>query len=153
MKRRRSAARDAGLPASLPRFESMVRRRLRRGARDYGDASFARPVTDLLDEIEQELADVAGWAAVAFEKLARLRGLAAAVDSGRPGGHGTGPSRRRPLRAAPASARESRPSLVSERANGDRVRPGGHRAPGYGSPWAKSIEGGAPAGFSREVRR
>jgi hypothetical protein len=38
----------------------MVRRRLRRGARDYGDASFARPVTDLLDEIEQELADVAG---------------------------------------------------------------------------------------------
>ena len=76
MKRRRSAVRDARLPASLPRFETMVRRRLRRGARDYGDASFARPFTDLLDEIEQELADVAKWTGGAFEKLARLRGLA-----------------------------------------------------------------------------
>jgi hypothetical protein len=76
MKRPRSASGGARLPASLPRFETMVRRRLWRGARDYGDASFARPVTDLLDEIEQELADVAGWAAVAFEKLARLRALA-----------------------------------------------------------------------------
>ena len=80
MKCPRSAARDARLPASLPRFETIVRRRLRRGARDYGDASFARPVTDLLDEIEQELADVAGWAAVAFEKLARLRSLAMLLD-------------------------------------------------------------------------
>lgn len=131
MKRRRSAARHARLPASLPRFEREVRRRLRAGARAYGNASFARPFVDLVTEIEAELFDIAGWAAVAFEKLARLRALAAAVDSDRPGGHGTGPFWGGcPTRAAPAGVLENRPAPVPEPTNANPVRPGGHRAEG-----------------------
>ncbi len=65
---------------AVDRFFAAVRRRLRRGALEYGDASFARPARDLVAEIEAELHDVAGWAFVLCERLRRLRRLARRVD-------------------------------------------------------------------------
>ncbi|HLV22998.1 MAG TPA: hypothetical protein VKZ49_19045 [Polyangiaceae bacterium] len=56
-----------------PVFRRAVRRRLERGARDYGDRSFARPLPTIADEIEQELLDVAGWAFVAYCRVRALR--------------------------------------------------------------------------------
>lgn len=47
--------------------------RLVQGRRDYGDASFHRPLSELLDEIDEELLDVMGWAVIGRRKVARLR--------------------------------------------------------------------------------
>ena len=41
-------------------FVQQLRARLAQGAREYGDSSFDRPTAELLDEIEEELVDVAG---------------------------------------------------------------------------------------------
>jgi len=59
--------------AEVARFLSMVRARLHAGRSEYGDRSFARPVTELIGEIEEELLDVVGWAAVLFARVQRLR--------------------------------------------------------------------------------
>lgn len=56
-------------------FLARVRRRLEAGAAEYGDASHQRPNDDLVDEIQQELEDVCGWAAILWAKLDRLRAL------------------------------------------------------------------------------
>jgi hypothetical protein len=58
-------------------FLAVVRQRLEAGAKEYGDASHRLPVGDLLDEIQQELADVCGWSAILWGRLEHLRKLAA----------------------------------------------------------------------------
>ena len=58
-------------------FLAVVRKRLEAGAQEYGDASHRRPVGDLLDEIQQELADVCGWSAILWGRLEHLRKLTA----------------------------------------------------------------------------
>ncbi|MCA9528987.1 MAG: hypothetical protein KC543_02490 [Myxococcales bacterium] len=45
-------------------FTDRLARRLARGAAEYGGASLSRPLTELLDEVEEEALDVVGWAAV-----------------------------------------------------------------------------------------
>jgi hypothetical protein len=55
-----------------PAFAERVRARLEAGAREYGSRSLQRPLVDIADEVEQELADVCGWSAV---MVARMRGL------------------------------------------------------------------------------
>ena len=61
-------------------FLTVVRQRLAAGATEYGDASHRRPVGDLLDEIQQELADVCGWSAILWGRLEHLRQLTAAKE-------------------------------------------------------------------------
>ena len=61
------------LDAELARFMGRVRARLAAGARDYGDASFHRPVGELVDEIQQEVEDVAGWGLILWLRLDRMR--------------------------------------------------------------------------------
>lgn len=56
-------------------FLSRVRQRLEAGAAEYGDASHHRPDDELIDEIQQELEDVCGWAAILWAKLDRLKHL------------------------------------------------------------------------------
>lgn len=56
-------------------FLAVVRQRLEAGAQEYGDASHRRPVGELLDEIQQELADVCGWSAILWGRLEHLRQL------------------------------------------------------------------------------
>lgn len=43
-----------------------TRARLGVGAQEYGDASYTRPPTELIEEARQELADVIGWLAIAW---------------------------------------------------------------------------------------
>ena len=58
----------------FPEFAAAVEARCEKGAATYGDASFGRPVAELLDEVEEELLDVAGWAFVLWTRLRALRG-------------------------------------------------------------------------------
>ena len=62
----------------VDRFVARLRQRLIEGAATYGDVSFARPIGELVDEIQQELEDVAGWGVVLWARLERLR---ASVDA------------------------------------------------------------------------
>lgn len=54
--------------------------RLARGAVEYGDRSFDRPLLELLDEWEQEALDLAGWGYVMWQKARRLRARAQQID-------------------------------------------------------------------------
>ena len=58
---------------ALDRFTARLRARLEAGAREYGDTSFSRPAAELIDEIQQELEDVAGWGFLLWVRLDRLR--------------------------------------------------------------------------------
>lgn len=65
------------LEADLARFVERLRVRLINGAKTYGDASFTRPATELVDEVQQELEDVCGWSLLLWIRLDRLRGRVA----------------------------------------------------------------------------
>lgn len=57
----------------IDRFVARLRARLAAGAREYGDRSFTRPLPELIDEIQQELEDVAGWGLIAWVRLEEIR--------------------------------------------------------------------------------
>jgi hypothetical protein len=61
----------------FPLFSSLVCARLDAGQLEYGDRSFSQPSGELLDEIEEELLDVIGWA---YPLWCRLQKLRAAID-------------------------------------------------------------------------
>ena len=63
------------LDADLDRFVQRLRARLVAGAATYGNRSFTRPAAELVDEIQQELEDVAGWGLLLWLRLERLRGV------------------------------------------------------------------------------
>jgi hypothetical protein len=68
------------IDADLARFVERLRVRLEAGARTYGDTSFQRPAVELVDEIQQELEDVAGWSLLLWIRLERLRGRVERVE-------------------------------------------------------------------------
>lgn len=47
-------------------FEARALERFRRGAAEYGDASYRLPLTRILEELEQEARDLPGWAFFAW---------------------------------------------------------------------------------------
>lgn len=55
-------------------FLANVRARLAVGRKEYADESHDRATGDLIREIQEELEDVAGWSAILWAKLERLRG-------------------------------------------------------------------------------
>jgi hypothetical protein len=59
----------------LVQFWLQLRARLEAGARSYGEASYRREPAELVDEIEQELLDVCGWAFILWCRLRRLAPL------------------------------------------------------------------------------
>ncbi|MCA8975202.1 MAG: hypothetical protein KDC98_10795 [Planctomycetes bacterium] len=67
---------------ALDRFVARLRARLTAGAREYGDTSFTRPAADLVDEIQQELEDVCGWALILWLRLDRLRDRVSQLGEG-----------------------------------------------------------------------
>jgi hypothetical protein len=69
------------LPEDVAAFVAQLRARLEVGARQYGDSSFRRPATGLLDEIQAELCDVAGWGLLLWVRIERLRERAARLDA------------------------------------------------------------------------
>jgi hypothetical protein len=52
-------------------FRDHTTARLEAGAIQYGDASYQRPVRELLDEILEEAADIATWGAITLTVLDR----------------------------------------------------------------------------------
>jgi hypothetical protein len=69
-----------------PAFALAVRARLDAGARQYGDASFARPAPELVGELEAEALDLCGWSYVLWSRLRALRAAADAAERGQQGG-------------------------------------------------------------------
>lgn len=65
---------------SFPRFEERVAQRLSAGAVEYEDSSIHRPAGQLIDEIQQELEDVCGWAAILWLRLENLKAKAEVAD-------------------------------------------------------------------------
>ena len=63
-------------PARWLEFTALVCARLEKGAKEYADQSFTRPPAELAAEIEEELADVCGWA---FLLWCRVQALAKRV--------------------------------------------------------------------------
>lgn len=50
-------------------FVRRLQRRLARGAEEYGDASLKRPLAETVEEMLQEVEDIAGWAFVMWVQL------------------------------------------------------------------------------------
>jgi hypothetical protein len=75
------------LDTHLDRFVTRVRARLSVGERDYGDASLRRPAAELVDELQQEVEDIAGWGLILWVRLERLRGAVQRLE-GQGGRHG-----------------------------------------------------------------
>ena len=63
-------------------FVARLRARMITGAATYGDASFARPAPELVDEIQQELEDVCGWSLLLWIRLEQLKPSVVATDQG-----------------------------------------------------------------------
>jgi superfamily I DNA/RNA helicase len=62
----------------LSAFHAQAIARLQAGAILYGDASYQRPVRELLNEICEELVDVEAWGTIALNALERDPDLSAA---------------------------------------------------------------------------
>ena len=73
------------LGADLDSFVVRLRARLAAGAKTYGDISFTRPAVGLVDEIQQEIEDVAGWGLILWIRLERLRGRVGQLEGGADG--------------------------------------------------------------------
>ena len=52
-----------------PAFAVRVRQRLEAGRAAYGDTSFSRDPVELLNELQQEALDLAGWGFVLFRRI------------------------------------------------------------------------------------
>ena len=55
------------------KFTETLTKRLEAGEREYGDASFDSSAISNIDEIEEELLDVCGWAYIMWTKLQTMR--------------------------------------------------------------------------------
>ncbi len=64
----------------FPAFVAEMRAHLERGRAEYRDASFSRPLPELLQEIREELLDVANYAFIAAVRLEALDARAQAAD-------------------------------------------------------------------------
>jgi hypothetical protein len=65
-------------------FVEAVAERLAKGEQQYGNASFDRPIPELLDELQQEALDLAGWGFILWARLQTLQSkVSAPPDSER----------------------------------------------------------------------
>lgn len=56
----------------LPKFVEAFSKRIKAGARVYGDVSFGRPLAEIIDEARQEAHDIPGWLFIAWSKLEKM---------------------------------------------------------------------------------
>lgn len=63
---------DAAERVEWDNFQDRVRTRMVKGARQYQETSFARPLWELLDEAMQEPEDVAGWCSIMRSRLLKM---------------------------------------------------------------------------------
>lgn len=50
-----------------------LEKRLRAGAEEYGDTSFEKQNSRLIEEIQQEVLDIAGWSYILWKKLENIK--------------------------------------------------------------------------------
>jgi len=72
--------------ADLALFQGHVAARLRQGHREYGGRTFAKPASDVIGELEQELFDAAAYAFIAWRSSRRAKDMAAMVELEAEGG-------------------------------------------------------------------
>ena len=56
-----------------PAFAVQMLRRLETGEREYGDESFTRPQSEIVEELAQEALDLAGWAFILWTRIERMK--------------------------------------------------------------------------------
>jgi len=64
------------------RLSLRVEQRLEAGESEYGGRSYGRPPGDLVSEIEEELLDIIGWAAILHERIQGLRQMVRQGEEG-----------------------------------------------------------------------
>ena len=57
----------------FPGYCERIKARLEVGAQSYGDASFTRTPLELLEEIEQEILDIAGWSFILCHRVQKMK--------------------------------------------------------------------------------
>jgi hypothetical protein len=62
-------------------FFASVRRRLEKSAAEYGDRSSSREPRELLAEIREKVADIAGWGAILWRRLDAFEGALGRLTS------------------------------------------------------------------------
>jgi hypothetical protein len=71
----------SAIKTDFPEFAKQVKKRLQAGAEAYGDISFSRSPEELVDEITQEVLDIAGWGWILYHRLQIVKkGLQDAKD-------------------------------------------------------------------------
>lgn len=68
------------LAEHFPVFTEEIHARAQRGAVEYGDRSYERPLPELIDETMEELADVCGWSFILWSRLRDLKAKVAVID-------------------------------------------------------------------------
>jgi hypothetical protein len=63
-------------------FAAAVWTRLEHGERTYRDATFDRPLPEILEELRQEILDQAAYAFIALERLAAVEEMARRAEGG-----------------------------------------------------------------------
>jgi hypothetical protein len=66
--------------APLASLVRALKGRMRKGHDEYGDRSWSRRPSELLDEISQELLDVVGWAVIANERINAIKSKLTEVE-------------------------------------------------------------------------
>lgn len=68
------------IQADWERFAAKVHARLVQGERVFDNRSLDKPHLDLIEEIQQELEDIAGWGVLLWIRLERVKTLAKQLD-------------------------------------------------------------------------
>jgi hypothetical protein len=63
-----------------PKFSGELQERLQKGFEAYGDGSFERPPSELMDEIAEEFMDVIGWSFIMLCALEEIKKHQARLD-------------------------------------------------------------------------
>ena len=66
--------------AEWPDYARAVRDRLEQGRIEYQDRSFSRDSAELLEELQQEALDLAGWGFVLWHRLEQMREALGVTD-------------------------------------------------------------------------
>jgi len=57
----------------LPKFVKLLDQKMLKGFYSYGDKSFSRDPKELMNEIQAEIIDIAGWGMVLWQRIEDLK--------------------------------------------------------------------------------
>lgn len=62
-------------------FWQRVTARVKAGEKEYGNLSFSLPPLALVEEVQQEVEDICGWAYILWRRLERAKEVVARIES------------------------------------------------------------------------